>query len=186
VANFPAITHVALTVTDLDRSAVWYERLLGVEPVLDEDAGGFHHKVYPSGGMLLGLHLHPGGDNAEQFRVTRPGMDHVAFGCASRDELTEWQARLDELGIAHDGIIDAAYGSGLSFKDPDGTALEFFARMSASVTHYRPCGCRTRATQVFGHHTVGERQCCSSFSLPPISTCLPRASSSAASRASSS
>jgi len=66
VANFPAITHVALTVTDLDRSAVWYERLLGVEPVLDEDAGGFHHKVYPlSGGMLLGLHLHPGGDNAE-------------------------------------------------------------------------------------------------------------------------
>jgi glyoxylase I family protein len=128
VANFPAITHVALTVTDLDRSAVWYERLLGVEPVLDEDAGGFYHKVYPlSGGMLLGLHLHPGGDNGEQFSVTRPGLDHVAFGCASRDELTEWQARLEELGIAHDGIIDAAYGSGLSFKDPDGTALEFFA-----------------------------------------------------------
>jgi len=100
VANFPAITHVALTVTDLDRSAVWYERLLGVEPVLDEDAGGFYHKVYPlSGGMLLGLHLHPGGDNGEQFRVTRPGLDHVAFGCASRDELTEWQARLEELGI---------------------------------------------------------------------------------------
>ena len=85
-------------------------------------------KVYPlSGGMLLGLHLHPGGDNGEQFSVTRPGLDHVAFGCASRDELTEWQARLEELGIAHDGIIDAAYGSGLSFKDPDGTALEFFA-----------------------------------------------------------
>jgi len=29
VANVPAITHVALTATDLDRSAVWYERLAG-------------------------------------------------------------------------------------------------------------------------------------------------------------
>jgi len=31
------------------------------------------------------------------------------------------------LGIAHDGIKDATYGSGVSFRDPDGIALEFFA-----------------------------------------------------------
>ena len=36
-------------------------------------------------------------------------------------------ARLDELGIAHGGVVDAHYGSGLSFRDPDGVALEFFA-----------------------------------------------------------
>ena len=35
--------------------------------------------------------------------------------------------RLDELGIAHGGIKDATYGSGVSFRDPDGIALEFFA-----------------------------------------------------------
>ncbi len=35
--------------------------------------------------------------------------------------------RLDELGIEHGGIVDAHYGSGLSFRDPDGIALEFFA-----------------------------------------------------------
>jgi glyoxylase I family protein len=29
--------------------------------------------------------------------------------------------------VSGTGIVDAAYGSGLSFKDPDGTALEFFA-----------------------------------------------------------
>ena len=38
-----------------------------------------------------------------------------------------WATRLDELGIAHNGIKDAHYGSGVSFRDPDGTALEFFA-----------------------------------------------------------
>jgi glyoxylase I family protein len=31
------------------------------------------------------------------------------------------------LGIAHGQIKDASYGSGLSFRDPDGIALEFFA-----------------------------------------------------------
>jgi len=45
----------------------------------------------------------------------------------SRDNLDAWVGRLDELGIAHDGIKDAAYGSGVSFRDPDGIALEFFA-----------------------------------------------------------
>ena len=35
--------------------------------------------------------------------------------------------RLDELGVEHGGIKDAAYGSGVSFRDPDGIALEFFA-----------------------------------------------------------
>ena len=42
-------------------------------------------------------------------------------------ELEKWALRLDELGIAHGGIKDAAYGSGVSFRDPDGIALEFFA-----------------------------------------------------------
>jgi glyoxylase I family protein len=32
-----------------------------------------------------------------------------------------------ELGIAHGGIVDAHYGSGLSFRDPDNIALELFA-----------------------------------------------------------
>jgi glyoxylase I family protein len=30
-------------------------------------------------------------------------------------------------GIVNSGIKDAHYGSGLSFRDPDGIALEFFA-----------------------------------------------------------
>ena len=34
--EFPTITHVALTVSDLERSVPWYEELFGAKPVLDE------------------------------------------------------------------------------------------------------------------------------------------------------
>jgi glyoxylase I family protein len=54
-------------------------------------------------------------------------LDHLAFGCANRDELATWQTRLGELGIQRGSIVDANYGSALSFRDPDNIALEFFA-----------------------------------------------------------
>ena len=125
--TMPAITHVAVTVTDLAASEAWYTKVLGVEPVLDEDTGPFRHIVYPLGATLLGLHGFPELASNESFDERRPGLDHIAFGCASRDELVDWAARLDELGVAHGDIVDAGYGSGLSFRDPDNIALELFA-----------------------------------------------------------
>jgi len=127
--TFPPLTHVALTVRDLSVSVPWYGALFGAEPVLDEDTQpGFHHTVYLLGnGTLFGLHQHQQSAPAERFTEFRVGLDHVAFGCADRGELENWSRRLDELGIAHDGIKDAHYGSGVSFRDPDGIALEFFA-----------------------------------------------------------
>lgn len=124
--DFPTITHVALTVSDLGRSVPWYERLFGSQPVLDEDTGPFHHVVFLVGSTLVGLHQFPD-PRPEPFDERRLGLDHLAFACADRGELEQWEARLNELGVAHGGIVDAPYGSGLSFRDPDNIALEFFA-----------------------------------------------------------
>ena len=125
----PPLTHVALTVRDLSVSVPWYETLFDAEPVLDEDTEpDFHHTVYLlGGGTLFGLHQHQRPAPEEQFSEFRIGLDHIAFGCADRSELEKWSRRLDELDIVHGEIKDAAYGSGLSFRDPDGIALEFFA-----------------------------------------------------------
>jgi glyoxylase I family protein len=125
--TFPSITHVAVTVSDLAVSEPWYTQVLGVEPLLDEDTGPFRHIVYQIGGTLFGLHGFPDLVTDEPFDERRPGLDHVAFGCASRDELVEWAEHLESLGIIHKGIVDASYGSGLSFRDPDNIALELFA-----------------------------------------------------------
>jgi catechol 2,3-dioxygenase-like lactoylglutathione lyase family enzyme len=127
--TFPALAHVAVTVRDLAVSGPWYRTLFGADPVLDEDTdAGFHHLVWLlEGGTLFGIHQHRNPAPEERFSEFRVGLDHVGFGCASRADLQAWVERLDGLGIAHGGIVDAPYGSGLSFRDPDGIALEFFA-----------------------------------------------------------
>ena len=126
-APFPGITHVAITVTDLAASVDWYRRLFAVDPVLDEDTGPFHHTVFLLGSTLFGVHAFPEGVPAEPFDERQVGLDHVAFGVADRAELEKWVARLDELGVAHSGVKDDHYGSGLAFRDPDHIALELFA-----------------------------------------------------------
>jgi catechol 2,3-dioxygenase-like lactoylglutathione lyase family enzyme len=127
MSTFPSLTHVAVTVTDLSVSVPWYTRLFGAEPVLDEDTGPFRHVVYAIGNNLFGLHHFPGGVEQTPFTPYRPGLDHIAFGVADREELEKWQQRLIELGLEPGKIVDAHYGSGLALKDPDNIALEFFA-----------------------------------------------------------
>jgi glyoxylase I family protein len=128
MAGFPGIGHVAVTVSDLDRSRDWYKKLFGSDPVLDEDAGSFYHVVFAlDGGALFGLHTHPTPNDQPEFSEYRSGLDHVAFAVGSRSDLESWESRLNDLGISHGGIVDAGYGSGLSFRDPDNIALEFFA-----------------------------------------------------------
>jgi len=122
-----AISHVALTVRDLQVSVPWYVRLVGADPVLDEDTGPFRHAVFVLNGTLLGLHQFPEGIEEGAPSPRRRGMDHLAFGVADRAELVAWARRLDELGVVHGEIVDAHYGSGLAFKDPDGIPLELFS-----------------------------------------------------------
>ncbi|WP_198418558.1 VOC family protein [Cryobacterium frigoriphilum] len=124
---FPPIAHVALTVRDLEVSVPWYTALFEDEPVLDEETGPFRHVVWMVSGTLVGLHQFPDSDVTTPFSERRAGLDHVAFGVADRSELEIWEKRLDQLGVSHDTIKDAGYGSGLSFRDPDGLPLEFFA-----------------------------------------------------------
>ena len=126
---FPALNHVALTVRDLGVSGPWYQALIGADPVLDEHTdAGFRHLVWAfDNGTLFGIHQHDRGLEDGKFSEFRAGLDHVGFGCANRAELEAWVDRLNGLGVDHGEIVDEHYGSGVSFRDPDGNALEFFA-----------------------------------------------------------
>jgi glyoxylase I family protein len=68
----------------------------------------------------------PSGD---KFDPDRPGLDHLSFGVASRADLENAVALLDEHGVTH-GVITALPSFGievLSVKDPDGIQIELTA-----------------------------------------------------------
>jgi catechol 2,3-dioxygenase-like lactoylglutathione lyase family enzyme len=117
------------TVRDLSVSVPWYEALFDAEPVLDEDTDpDFHHTVYLLGNNTL-LRPAPARRPApdERFSEFRVGLDHVAFGCADRRGSSKWASGWTSWASSTAEIKEASYGSGLSFRDPDGIALEFFA-----------------------------------------------------------
>jgi glyoxylase I family protein len=129
--EFPSLHHVALSVTDLDVSLPWYQKLIGAEPAMSLHDGPFARQVFAlPGGQLLGLTQHDAVSGDDRFDPVRPGLDHLGFTCADRAEVAAWQTHLDQIGVEHSGIAEADYGWALSFKDPDGNALEFFALAS--------------------------------------------------------
>jgi glyoxylase I family protein len=135
----PSITgvhHFSPTVTDIEASVAWYQRLFGMDRVPAtfphferEDTGYAVLLVDPRSGVAIGLHTNKE-NQGEPFDETRTGMDHVAFSVAARDDLEAWLARLDELGIEHTGIRDQQEPfvySTVVFRDPDNIQLELIA-----------------------------------------------------------
>ncbi len=129
----PAITgvsHVDLSVSDLDESEEWYSQLLGASRVLDgrNEPLSFDYRYLmvpvPERGLLLGLIRHD--QQTGRFDPTRPGLDHLAFEVADREALEQWVGRLDELGVKHDGIVEQATGDALPLRSPDGVQLELY------------------------------------------------------------
>jgi glyoxylase I family protein len=119
--------HIALTVTDADRSAEWYSGLLGMAEVAAGDDETVKVRVLadPGSGWLLGLRQYHGreGDGFDEFRT---GMDHFAFSVENRAELEEWERELSARAIEYTPIAETPIGSVIVFRDPDNIQLEFW------------------------------------------------------------
>jgi glyoxylase I family protein len=132
----PAVTgfhHFSPTVSDVEASAQWYERVFGMNrvpvpfPHWDDEEGGYAVLLLePRSGVAIGLHHHeanPGRD----FHESQTGLDHISFGVTDRASLDIWASWLDELGVEHSGVNDCDKPvpySVLVFRDPDHIQLE--------------------------------------------------------------
>ncbi|MDQ1743765.1 MAG: glyoxylase family protein [Pseudonocardiales bacterium] len=131
-----AYSHVRLTVTDLERSRAFYERVFGMPVALELPADAdeatreqlsflFGGVIYRVGSALFGLRpVAPAGDRFDENRV---GLDHLSFLVESLAELEDTARSLDELGVEHAGIKDIGLAHILEFRDPDNIALELYA-----------------------------------------------------------
>lgn len=122
-----------LTVTDPDRSAAWYGRLLDAQQtgryVRPDGRVGQVSLVERRSGLeicLVGHAANPG----EAFSEFRTGLDHLEFLVPARSDLDAWVARLDTLGVGHSGVTQPSYTANamVTFRDPDNIQLEFFWR----------------------------------------------------------
>ena len=122
------ISHVDLSVTDLDRSETFYSELLGMTRLLegrsDENGCSARYLVHPASMVILGLVQHD--ETNEVFSERQIGLDHLSFSVATSDELEIWSERLGELGIVNSGITEQEMWDVLVFRDPDNIQLELF------------------------------------------------------------
>ncbi len=134
----PALHHVALTVTDVDASMEWYQRVFGLALRMDVPHRGGVGKLLADddGELRIVLHRHDANER-ERFHETRTGLDHIGFIVPTRSDLEDWQVRLEKQGVqrstaadrplTQSPIADEPYGSVLVFRDLDNIQLELFA-----------------------------------------------------------
>ena len=132
MAEINGAHHIALTVTDVDRSAAWYSDLLGLQELMrgGDEQVSFAVLAHPGSGWVLGVrqyHDKPH-DGFDEFRT---GLDHFAFSVATRADLEAWVPELEQRGIEFSPIAETPIGTVIVFRDPDGIQLELWLPMGS-------------------------------------------------------
>jgi catechol 2,3-dioxygenase-like lactoylglutathione lyase family enzyme len=126
-ATVTGFHHVKLPVSDVARSRAWYERVLGlaVEIEFEEDGvvRGVAMRLPHGDGGGIALREDPG------HAAGLAGFDPVALLVPEREQVEQWRARLDELGVAHGGIVTGHHGGKVlvGLRDPDGLEIRLYA-----------------------------------------------------------
>ncbi|HET8866525.1 MAG TPA: VOC family protein [Gracilimonas sp.] len=121
----PGIHHLALRVTDYERSKHFYLNTLGFKQILEKPG----LCLFQAGNNAVAI-LGPTDETPEndQFNSFRIGLDHLAIGCENEKELKRVAEALnryevENTGIKHDETLDKNY---VAFKDPDRISWEYY------------------------------------------------------------
>lgn len=122
------IHHLTLTVTDADRSAHWYQALLGPASIIERAGEGWRRvRMQWPDGLVIGVTQHDSTPPGDHFDHTRVGLDHVGLDAGTHEEVQRWAAHMDALGITRGPVEDVPYGWAVTARDPDGIAVECYA-----------------------------------------------------------
>ncbi|MBT32787.1 MAG: bleomycin resistance protein [Thalassobius sp.] len=121
----PGIHHLALRVSNFERAKEFYNSKMGFQIILELP----NLFIFLAGKTPIGIR---GPENKttsnDSFNPFRVGLDHLAIGCESNDELQRIANALNEhyienTGIKHDDVLNKDY---IAFKDPDRISWEYY------------------------------------------------------------
>ena len=127
------LDHIAIRVQDLNESAAWYEKVLGLKRYSFAEWG-----PYPI--MLMagksGLALFPRNNKRTEIddKLKRQRMDHFAFN-VSNANFEKAKRRFDEMEIPYQ-IQDHYYFHSIYIKDPDDYIVELTTIVVDDKTFY--------------------------------------------------
>ena len=115
------LDHVAIRVKDLNTSADWYEKVLGLKKYQMPEWGEF--PIFMLSGKS-GIALFPAkmNDNVLDPDSKNIKIDHFAFN-VSTENFEKAKKRYDELNLSYD-FKDHIYFHSIYTKDPDGHVVE--------------------------------------------------------------
>ncbi|MDO5752117.1 VOC family protein [Arthrobacter sp.] len=125
--TFGPLSHVDLSVSDVEASARWYCEVLGLKQL---HRVGLENRimivlVHQDTGLIIGLNQHSVVP-VDTFDDRNVGLDHIGFSVSERSDLDEWGKHLTTLNVVHSPAEDTANGTALVFRDPDNIQLEFW------------------------------------------------------------
>lgn len=118
------VDHLVFRVKELDRTARFYTSVLGQPIEQSEDS-----LMYGAGDTRL-FFTRSNVSQQAPYEKERIGLNHIAFGVRTIEELQTIRAHLDNIGISHSGIRLDRYGlkEFIWLDDPDGMRIEFYLR----------------------------------------------------------
>lgn len=120
--------HIALAVTELERSTDFYRDILGLEYSSTRRlSDGRHQTVFHIGEEILVLFRHEDGRYEEKIRKPRSGIHHLAFrmDAPSYDAVID-RCKANGVTLRRQEVNSGALGEGYAtyFYDPDGNEIE--------------------------------------------------------------
>lgn len=121
------IHHVELTVTDLQRSVLFYSQLPSFKIVAQHP----HFVMFDTGSFKFGLTDHNNKVKSNSFSELNTGLDHISFSVSSKQDLESAKEFFDREQIIHGEIKKLSNDTFvLAFRDPDNIQLELTYRKS--------------------------------------------------------
>jgi catechol 2,3-dioxygenase-like lactoylglutathione lyase family enzyme len=117
------LSHVCLSVPDLDAAVHFWVDVLGFEPV---DMQPTYRFVFDRGAGLAVILTDHDHTVTGAFDERHTGLDHLAYAVPDVESLLSWEQRLDGLGVPHAPVVETDAGHHLNLRAPDNMPIELY------------------------------------------------------------